>query len=121
MPKGKPRFPARRCRAVSARTDQDAANRALIAAAREMYAALRFITDRENLTFAECSDAEEIIATAKAAKFAMLVASNSIVSRMAMWCASSMARPSTCIVVIATMGSSSTPTTNARRPTNDAR
>lgn len=41
--------------------------RKLWAAAPKMLEALKFIANRENMTFAECSDAEEIIATAKEA------------------------------------------------------
>jgi hypothetical protein len=43
------------------------ANACLIAAAPDLYEALSFIASQENLTFAECSLAEEIIDRAKAA------------------------------------------------------
>jgi hypothetical protein len=43
------------------------ANAHLMAASPVMYKALKFIADREHLFFAECCDAEEIIAAANAA------------------------------------------------------
>ena len=46
----------------------NAANDAhLIAAAPELLAACRFVVNRENLMFAECSDAEEILEVCRAA------------------------------------------------------
>ena len=45
----------------------DEANARLIAAAPELLAACRFVVNRENLMFAECSDAEEILEVCRAA------------------------------------------------------
>lgn len=46
---------------------EDLPNARLIAAAPELLEALEFIANRQNLMFAECSDAEEIIEVARAA------------------------------------------------------
>lgn len=55
-----------RPKVVAAIVEQEA-NARLIAAAPDMLAALKFIADREDLTFAECTVAEEIVGRARAA------------------------------------------------------